>query len=543
MPNSAADATLVRRIASAFETYRDRTFLIESMTGRTWTYAEMFNWASRAASMLRQQGVRKGDRVALLLANSAEFVSLYFGCLFIGAVAVPVNQSLHASDMRYILEHSGAHLLLFSRTTRAILLQATEGLSELRQMRVMLGQEQSFHPEDVDETWNHEVGAIDGNLVPFSGLADDDTLIILYTSGTTGHPKGVVHSVRSEFGNAVAFNDAMGFGTEHRFLHIWPMAYSSGYLNTLMSPFMAGASVVLAPAFTAQTILTFWKPVMDHHANTLWLSPTMMAALVRMDRDDRGAEYCRSEVRTVCAGTAPLPLRLKRDFEAKYGVEALESYGLSELLIISANVPAFARRDDSVGRLLAGVELAIAPGEHGEHGGHGGHDEGVAQPIGTEGEILVRTPFAMDGYLDPATRAVEPLGRDAWFPTGDIGVLHDDGNLFITGRKKDLIIRGGQNLSPRAIRDVLLNHPSVVDAIVVGLPHDFYGEEVAAAIKLQAGIELADEKSSLLQHCRKHLSGAAVPTWLKQIDEFPVGPTGKVLTREVRTWLSLGHTS
>lgn len=525
-----ADTTLVDRIAGTFAACGDRTFLVESMTGRAWTYTEMHVWARRAASMLRQQGVRKGDRVALLLSNSAEFVSLYFGCLFVGAVAVPVNQTLHSSDMRYILEHSGARLLLFSRTTRSMLLQATEGLTALGQVRVMLGQEQSFHPEDVDETWNHETGVIDPDLAPLSGVDDDDTLIILYTSGTTGQPKGVVHTVRSEFGNAVAFNDAMVFTPDDRFLHIWPMAYSSGYLNALMSPFMAGASVVLAPAFTAQTILTFWKPVMEHRANTLWLSPTMMAALVRMDRDDQGALYCRAHVKTVCAGTAPLPLKLKQDFEAKYGVEALESYGLSELLIISANVPAFARRDDSVGRLLAGVEVAIAT------------DDGARQPIGNEGEILVRTPFAMQGYLDPVTRAVEPLARDSWFPTGDIGVMHDDGNLCITGRKKDLIIRGGLNLSPRAIRDVLLNHPSVVDAIVVGLPHDFYGEEVAAAIKLQPGMDLADERTSLLQHCRKQLSQAAVPTLLKQIDEFPVGPTGKVLTRDVRAWLATGRT-
>ena len=140
------------------------------------------------------------------------------------------------------------------------------------------------------------------------------------------------------------------------------------------------------------------------------------------------------------------------------------------------------------------------------------------------------------------TGAIEPLGPEDWFPTGDIGRLAEDGNLFITGRKKDLIIRGGQNLSPRAIRDVLLRHPSVVDAIVVGLPHDFYGEEVAVALKLAPGAELADEQLSILQHCRQHLSQPAVPTVIRQIDEFPTGPTGKVLTAAVRAWLAIGQT-
>ncbi len=530
MLNSSSETTLVRQIAAVFARERDRTFLVESMTGRSWTFGEMHAWAERAAAMLRQQGVKAGDRVALLLANSAEFVSLYFGCLFIGAVAVPVNQSLHPSDMRYILSHSGARLLLFSRTTRAILLQATEGLSSLRQVRVMLGQEQSFHPEDVEETWNHETGSTDPDLEPLEGVVDGAPLLILYTSGTTGRPKGVVHSVRSEFGNAVVFNAAMGFEPTDRFLHLWPMAYSSGYLNALMSPFMAGASVVLTPAFAAQTILTFWRPVVEHGVNTLWLSPTMMAALVRMDRDDAGGTYCRSHVRSVCAGTAPLPLKLKREFEDKYGVEVFESYGLSELLIISANVPRCPRRADSVGRVLAGVELAVAD------------DLGARLPQGQDGEILVRTPFAMLGYVAPDTGAIEPLGPEDWFPTGDIGRLAEDGNLFITGRKKDLIIRGGQNLSPRAIRDVLLRHPSVVDAIVVGLPHDFYGEEVAVALKLAPGAELADEQLSILQHCRQHLSQPAVPTVIRQIDEFPTGPTGKVLTAAVRAWLAIGQT-
>lgn len=517
--------TITDRIRAVLAENGDRTFLIESMTNRSWTFGEFFESAARAASMLRAEGVRKGDRVAILLANSAEFSSIYLGCLFIGAVAVPVNQSLHPEEIKYILARSGAGLLLFSRCTRALVIQATEGLTTLRQVRVTLGQEQSFHPEDVEDAWDFEAGRIDPSIVPLEGVGDEDRLVILFTSGTTGRPKGVVHTIGSEFGNAVAFNEAMGFGPGNRFLHLFPMAYSSGYLNTLMSPLMAGGSVVLACAFTAQTILTFWKPAIDHAANTLWLSPTMMASLLRLDRDEQGREYCRARVRTVCVGMAPLPLKLKQEFESKYGVEALESYGLSELLIISGNTPRETRRENSVGRLLPGVELLVTDGA------------GHPQPQGSEGELSVRTPFTMEGYLDLEAGRIDVLDRAGWFPTGDIGRIEPDGNVFITGRKKDLIIRGGQNLSPRAIRDVLLNHPAVHDAVVLGIPHDFYGEEVAAALKLQPGVQLADEQASILQHCRKHLSQAAVPTRLKQLDEFPTGPTGKILTRDVREQL------
>ncbi len=516
MPSQA----LLQSIRRVFEDHRDRVFLIESMTGRSWTYGEFFEWGRKAAGLLRAQGVVKGDRVALILANSAEFAALYFGCLFTGAVAVPVNQALHTDDVRHILEHSGARLLLFSRCTRPLVLQATEKLPHLRQLRVVLGQETNFHPEDVEEAWSFDQADFAGEPEPMAGLDDEDTLLILFTSGTTGRPKGVVHCVRSEFGNAVAFNEAMGFGSGHRFLHIWPMAYSSGYLNTLMSPFMAGGSVVLARAFTAQTILAFWKPVITHEVNTLWLSPTMMASLQRMDRDAAGAAYARERIHTVCAGTAPLALKLKTDFEAKYGVECLESYGLSELLIIAANTPRQRRLPDSVGHLLEGVEFATVD------------DAGLRLPEGGEGEIWVRTPWSMLGYLNSETGEVEPPPE--WFPTGDIGLRRPGGEIFITGRKKDIIIRGGQNLSPRAVRDCLLHHPAVEDAVVVGLPHDFYGEEVAAALRLKPGLVLLDEQPSILEHCRKHLAQQAVPTLLRQFEDFPTGVTGKVLNQEVR---------
>jgi long-chain acyl-CoA synthetase len=375
----------------------------------------------------------------------------------------------------------------------------------------MLGQEKVFHPED-DEVWSLDQPPGGPLPEPFAGATDDDLLIILFTSGTTSAPKGVMHRIVSEFGNAVTFNTEMDFGPDHRFLHVWPMAYSSGYLNTLLSPFMAGGSVVLAGAFVAQTVLTFWNPVVAHAANTLWLSPTMMASLLRIDRDTAGIAWCRREVRTVCCGTAPLASKLKRDFEEKYGVEVLESYGLSELLLITANTPRYPRRESSVGRVLPGVELRFADDE----------------------EILVRTPFAMSGYFDLETMQPAPLEPGSWFPTGDLGRLDAEGNLFVTGRKKDLIIRGGLNISPRAVRDVLLEHPAVEDAAVLGLPHDFYGEEVVAALKLKPGHSLDAEQPSILQLCRARLNQASVPTRLVEVAQFPTGSTGKVLIRELK---------
>jgi long-chain acyl-CoA synthetase len=280
---------------------------------------------------------------------------------------------------------------------------------------------------------------------------------------------------------------------------------------------------VLAPQMDALTLLRFWKPVVRHAVNTLWIVPTALASLLRCDRDAGGAEYCRRCIRTVCVGTAPLQTATKLAFEERYGVELLESYGLSELLFISSNATAFARKPGSVGRVLPGVEVAFGAAD-----GDGA--------IG--GEIRVRTPWLMDGYLDEQTsRPLRPSG-DGWFPTGDLGVLDEDGDLFITGRIKDLIVRGGFNVSPRAVEAVLLSHEAVDQAAVVGVPHEFYGEEVTAALVLRDGRSLAADRPGIEAFCRGRLSAHAVPTRYVELDALPANAQGKILKRDLRARLS-----
>jgi long-chain acyl-CoA synthetase len=514
----------IEHVERTFADNAGRVFLIEHPLGRQLTFGEFRGCALRAAALLRSLGVSRGDRVALLLANSPEFAALYFACMFVGAVAVPINQALHPREVAQILGLCGARHLLFSNCTRSLVMSAASGIP-LRKVRVVLGQEKAFHPEDGEECWSFETPATDAKIVPFEGVSSTDPFVLLYTSGTTGVPKGVLHRLSSEVSNAHAFNQLQGFSHASRFLHVWPMAYSTGLLNTLLSPFCAGASVVIAPAFGPQTILTFWKPVVQYRVDTLWLSPTMLASLLRVDRDAAGLEYCRANVKTVCVGTAPLPLKLRKDFEARYGVELFESYGLSELLIITANSASSPRKDNSVGRLLPDVELRTLD------------DSGATLGQGQDGELFVRTPYAMVGYLDEHTQQPVPLSREAFFATGDIGHVDADGDVFITGRKKDLIIRGGQNISPRAVRDVLLEHPAVEDAQVLGLPHDFYGEEVAAAVVMKPGFSVVEHRPALLEHCRKRLSPGAVPTRLVGFKELPLGSTGKVLVRALKDTL------
>ncbi|MGC8667511.1 MAG: class I adenylate-forming enzyme family protein [Chthonomonadales bacterium] len=497
-------------IIEPFARYADRLFLVDALQGRALTYGQAGTAAAGIARMLEARGVAPGDRVGLLLENSLEFALFYFGCLLCGATATPVNTALHPREIEFLATHARLKVLVYSPRTASLV---PHTLVEAAMLPLW-----EIHPagEGVGTFLDAALGA---GSDPFLWEPHEENLLtITFTSGTTGLPKGVVHRAGALLRNAAAFNEMMGFGPDRRFLHVMPMAYMAGILNTLFLPYMAGASVVLAARFDAASVLHFWRPVVQHHADTFWLAPTMCAALVRGDRDRKGAEWCREHVRTICVGTAPLPRRVASDWKNKYGVELLESYGLSELLLVSGNCESFDRREGSVGRLVPGV----------------------AVEFGGDGEILVRTPYLMEGYLDYDTGKPNRCLPGSRFATGDLGELDEAGNLYITGRKKDLIIRGGVNISPRSVEEALLDHPAVVECAVLGLPHDFYGEEIAAAVKLRQAGGLQDVRQDLEAWCRQRLAAAAIPTRWVEVLEFPVSTNGKIQKAVLRERLTAG---
>jgi long-chain acyl-CoA synthetase len=272
--------------------------------------------------------------------------------------------------------------------------------------------------------------------------------------------------------------------------------------------------------------MEFWDMPMKYGVNTLWLVPTILSALMRIDRNRAGLAYCRERIGTVCVGTAPLPVKLKHDFEDKYQVVLLESYGLSETLFIATNSKKVKCAPGSVGRALPGIALKIV-------------DEGTAEVLpGEDGEIWIGTPSLMAGYLNYQTLQLDTQDQGEWFPSGDIGHLTPDGHLFITDRKKDLIIRGGINISPRAIEDVIAEHESIAQVAVVGLPHEFYGEEVVAVVKLKAGYKLDAVQAELDILCKENLSTVSVPTKFVELDDLPTSTTGKVQKAKLRESLA-----
>ncbi|MBF0339983.1 MAG: acyl--CoA ligase [Magnetococcales bacterium] len=443
--------------------------------GEVISYVRLQRWIGRCAARLRARGVGPGARLAVALPNGAPFVLAWLTALHAGVTLVPVNPELPPESTVQLLDiaRPGAFL---QEADSPLFAEGEEG----------------------------EPGAPFESDTPAIGA-------IFFTSGTTGTPKGVCHATRTLIDNVRAFNHMVGLGPECRMLHVLPMFYMAGFLNTVLSPLVAGGAVVIAPRFTPQSALAFWKPAMEGAINSAWLTPTMLAMLTRLYRESAVARWCQEHITHLFVGTAPLPRAVRDGFAERFGIPPLESYGMTEVLLTAAHLPGQTGHDGSAGRLLPGVELLTRDGEEELR------------------ELWIATPYLMRGYwvspeLPPLLEAPEGC-----FPTGDCGHVDQAGYLHITGRRKDLIIRGGVNVSPRAVEEVLLLHPAVGEVCVKGVAHPVLGEEVAAWIVLKGGWEPEQARVGLLEFVRQRLVVDSAPTRWQFLAALPRNATGKVM--------------
>ncbi len=356
-------------------------------------------------------------------------------------------------------------------------------------------------------------------LAPVSGMPGDVApsrlMTVSFTSGTTAAPKAVAHRREGMIENAEAFRDLCGLGPEHRFLNVLPMTYMAGFYNLLLLPWLCGASSVIAPAFGPREALGFWSLAKARKVNVLWLAPAMLSILLKLARGEDAADWARDNVTACFVGTAPLSVRLRREFEARFHLAVLDNYGLSETLFLAANVPGGAREaggpsgPGSVGLALPGVRLFTADAS------------GAPLPPGAEGEIMADSGGVMAGYLEDG----EPRPPARPFPTGDLGRIGPDGHVRVTGRKKDVIIRGGENVSPARVEEVLLSCPGVSDCAVTGVPHPDYGEQIAAALVVEGDFHEVEARARAL--CAGRL-GRERPDRYFEIDALPRTANGKV---------------
>jgi long-chain acyl-CoA synthetase len=490
--------------------------LIDAHAGRTLSYHEVHDRACSLASRLAARGLEPGSRVIVSLPNGVELALLYLAALYSGLTVIPLGPGFGVRELRSILARSRARWMMhipgnFSRTVDL----AREAGIELVSVSGWFGGSDGEPRKPAPCT-----------ITPFAHSSPDDIVAIHFTSGTTGPPRGVGHRLGDFLDNARRFAHATGVGPESRFHAILPMTYLGGYYNLLLLPLALGASVVIDRPFDGRMTLDFWGVSMRWRVTVLWLVPAIMAMILRTDRDGRdgrGRRYCREHVRLVTAGMGPLAVRLREQFERAYGVAVLENYGLAETLLAVAATHDRPPPPGACGRTLQDVRLRVVD----EHG-----DELSA---GHPGVIEVATPDMMLGYLDAAGTGFETdLREGGWLDTGDLGILSADGQLRITGRLKEVIVRGGLNISALAVEEALAGHKGVERLAVVGVPHPILGEDTAVVVACEPGVTLEDVEPDLRKAAQEQLDPAQQPGLYVQIDELPLTPSGKIRTRTLR---------
>ncbi|MBV7298627.1 class I adenylate-forming enzyme family protein [Enterovibrio paralichthyis] len=442
------------------EIFKDRENIAIEYQGRAVSYPELSGLVFFYECELEKKGLVKGSRVCLNVADPLEYFVILLSCFSKGIVVCPLSDS-------YSEEYKSTILEIFKPS------EIIEGGSAF--------------PVPIplpDEDWK-------------SGSIDPDGLaMVTFTSGTTGVPKGVCHSLGNLLSCSKAFNAHNGLDSSTRMLHVMPKFYMAGILNTFLSPLVAGGSVVIADTFSAQNAHQLFKKFYETESNTVWLSPSMLMLSSKMTRDSKVIDWVGQIKAKLFIGTAPLPSGTKKFAEDKFSVELLESYGTSELLFISSAVSGEGHCD-GVGRLLDGVELTVAE----------------------DGELIVHTPWAMMGYLN-----ADGLG----FNTGDTGFIEQQ-HLHISGRKKDIIIKGGQNISPRHVEEVALGFSGISEATVAAVPHSFWGEVPWLFVIPSPEFDIEKLKIWL----NEKLSKDTQPEKIVVLDDFPRTVTGKVIKSEL----------
>jgi long-chain acyl-CoA synthetase len=475
-------------------------FLIDTATPRDISYARLDAMTRSIAKALLAQGC-PSSRAIILAENGPHFAAAYLALMRIGWCAVPANLLLHETDIRFILDHAGTQIVLAST-------KAFEHFAPQMNNRVLLPLDE-LAASDPPSSWQRP------DLAPPRTPA-----CLMFTSGTTGQPKGVIHSGEALLAAADVFNMQLGFGAHTRMLHNFSMGYMAGLLNSLLCPFQAGGSVVIGPPPGPQLALRFWNIVREHLVNTLWVPPQLLAIAKQADRSDKTPVYCRQNIQRICVGTAPLPDRLRDDFWRQYHTELLESYGLTELLFLTAHNPDTERRPGSAGPLLEGVRARSVDAD------------GLPLPPGSVGELQISASWRMIGYLDMQTSQPMPETSPEWFATGDIGYVDSDGFLYVTGRKKDLIIRGGLNISPRRIEQAIEELPPIREAAVIGVDDRLKGEQIWAAL-------VSDEPPSPVReqvdrYLRDRLPKPMLPDRVFFVTDLPRNTNGKINKNRLR---------
>jgi len=500
--------------------YPDREAVVQGQTRLT--YSQLDAAASQVAHGLVARGIRPGDRIALSCPNLPYVPIVYYGALKAGAVVVPLNILLTEREITYHLADSGARAYFCFEGTDALPVgeagdAAYQSTASCEHFVLLTADPAATAPSVRGETlaeFTHRQPA----SFPSTPTAETDTAVILYTSGTTGQAKGAELTHSNMVQNALL--GARLFGTHPHDVHLvaLPLFHSFGQSVQMNGGFAGAATIVLLPRFDAELALA----QMEQERVTFFAGvPTMYHALLTCESADRfDLAGIAANLRVAVSGGAPLPGEVLRRFEDRFAVPILEGYGLSETSPIATfNRIGLPRKAGSIGVPAWGIEVRVVA------------DDGSDADTGKNGEILIRGHNVMKGYLGRPAATAEAIDSMGWFRTGDIGSRDADGYLYIVDRKKDMIIRGGFNVYPRELEEVLLTHPEVSLAAVVGVPHEVYGEEVKAFVVRVPGATITEPE--LIAWCKQTMAAYKYPRIVEFSDHLPMTATGKILKREL----------
>ena len=475
---------------------------------RTITYRDIDKASDRVAATLDRMGVKEGEIVSMMMNNSPEFYAVFFGIQKAGAVAGPVNCWWQTGEVEYLLNDSGTKVFFVDGDY----LHHVEALEGKTGVEKLIVNEAENPPEGATKL--EKILSVAGEKPPSPKVGPESPCAILYTSGTTGKPKGALLTHKNLMFAGRAKSRAADMKEGEKALCVLPLFHGAGLLDLSMPCLYSGATVVLRKNFSATE---FWGLIEKHKVTGIYGVPTIYHILLQLE-ESKTADA--SSLRFGVIGAAPTPIELINEFEGRYNMRIIEGYGLTENSGGASLTPTEGdRKVGSAGVAMESVEMKI-------------FDENDNElPSGEIGEIVMRSDGVMKEYWRKPEETAHAM-RGGWLYTGDMGRIDEDGWLFIVDRKKEMIIRGGENIYPKELEDVLYSHPKISEVAVIGVPDKKYGEEVMACIVPQSGTNLTEEET--IGFCKDNMAGYKIPRHIKFLDYIPKNIIGKVTKKELK---------
>jgi acyl-CoA synthetase (AMP-forming)/AMP-acid ligase II len=475
-------------------------FLIAPEAGLSLTYSKLREDSIEFGRHLLKRGLTKGDKISFMLSNGYQTTKIFLGAMYSGFVIAPLNLLAQPSQLDYVLDHSDTKLVFFTKDQGERLEKACGALCRKIELIEIDNDSPGIFPEG-------------GDLVApeLPEVGEEDDALLLYTSGTTGLPKGAVLSHKNMVSGGLYTALAHELKPEDRALCSLPLYHINGEVVTAVSPLVSGGSVVMPHKFSTSD---FWELISKYRCTWFSVVPTIISYLTNATEIE-GRNLHLEQVRFGRSASAPLAPALQKAFEEKFKIGIVETMGLTETAapVFSNPLDPSKRKCGSPGQAVGNQAKIV-------------DRDGKEVPRGAQGEIMIRGDNVMKGYYKSAEQTAKAIEPDGWFHTGDLGFMDQDGFVYVTGRLKELIIKGGENIAPKEIDEVCYKHPAILQAAAVGIPDDKYGEEIMLCCTLKPGHSLSEDELRI--HCELHLGKFKTPKVIKFLEDLPKGPSGKI---------------